>query len=139
MPFTRSRTLTAATCMLALLASCNYITYTPRSKKNIQREKPSVVLLNAIIDYRLVHLDWPVSREVFIGTGKKYRDAFEGFPYSYTRFKIIDSNTMYFYFSGHIKDERNFNETQKVDLNSYSGRVQFYKKQDRFVWKLKMD
>jgi hypothetical protein len=136
---TSIRTILSASLIIILLVSCNYVTYTPRSKKNIQREKPSVVLLNAIIDYRVEQYDWPVSREEFINKGKKFRDAFEGFPYSYTRFKMIDSNTMVFYFSGHIKDERNYQETQKADLNSYSGSVRFYKDKDRFAWKLKMD
>lgn len=134
-----SRLIPGSILLIILLASCNHLTYTPRSKKNIQREKPSVILLNAILDYRVEQYDWPVSREEFVNKGKKYRDAFEGFPYSYTRFKNIDSNTMVFYFSGHIKDQHAYNETQKVDLNNYSGRVRFYKDKGRFTWKLKMD
>ena len=122
-----------------ILISCNYVTYTPRSKRNIQHEKPSIVLLGRIVDFRLEQNSWPFSKEEFINKGKIYREAFEGFPYTYTEFKVIDNNTMIFYFSSHVKDNKNFKKTEKIDLNSYSGHVRFYKENERFLWKLKMN
>src|SRR6266487_1865778 len=94
--------------LTVLLTACNYFTYTPRSKKNVQREKPSIVLLNSIIDYRLEQNAWPFSREEFISKRKKYKEAFDGFPYQRTIFKRIDNNKMIFYFSEHIKDVQNY-------------------------------
>jgi hypothetical protein len=123
---------------IILFAACNYVTYTPRSKKNIQREKPSVVLLNSIIDYRLEQNIWPFSKEDFISKGRKYKEAFEGFPYLLIKFKIIDNDKMIFYFNEHKKDVQKYKETNMVDLHSYSGYVKFYKENDKFIWKLKM-
>lgn len=118
--------------------ACRFFTYTPRSKKNIHREQPSIVLLNRIVDYRLEQQTWPFSREDFMSKGKKYQEAFQGFRYSETRFKIQDSNTMTFFFSGHIQDLENYRQSGKVDLNSYGGEVKFYFENDRYLWKLKM-
>lgn len=127
-------------CMFLLvsLVACSHVTYTPRSKKKVQREKPSVVLLNRIIEFREEFNAWPFSKEEFISKGIKYREAFEGFPYLQARFKVIDNNTMTFSFYEHITDVRNFQQTQQVDLNSYAGEVKFYKEKDKFIWKLKM-
>jgi hypothetical protein len=123
---------------IIFLSGCNYFTYTPRSKKNIQREKPSVVLLNRIIEFREEYNSWPFSKEEFTSTGSKYKEAFDGFPYMQTTFKVIDNNTMNFSFSEHVKDIQNYQETRKADLNSYGGQVRFYKEKDKFIWKLKM-
>jgi hypothetical protein len=124
--------------LILVFAACNYVTYTPRTKKQVRREKPSIMILSRIVDFRIEHNSWPLSKEDFISKGKKYNEAFEGFPYYYTEFKIIDSNRMTFYFSRHIKDLQQHEQTQKVDLNAYGGRVRFYKENGRFVWKLKM-
>jgi len=125
--------------VIFLVYGCSHVTYTPHSKKSAQREKPSVVLLNAIIDFRTEQLRWPYSKEDLTRAGKKYLDVFDGFPYLYTQFKVTDDNKMVFYFSQHTKDIKNYNATQMVDLNSYSGSVKFYKKDDRFIWKIKMN
>ena len=123
---------------IVFFTSCNYFTYTPRSKKNIQREKPSVVLLNRIIEYREEFHDWPYSQQGFASKGKKFMDAFEGFPYLETRFKVIDDDRMIFFFSDHKKDNERYEKTRQIDLNSYGGEVKFYKKDNKFIWKLKM-
>lgn len=73
-----------------------------------------------------------------MGKGVEYARAFDGFSYTYTRFKTVDSTTMIFYFSGHVKDQASYEETQKVDLNGYNGSVKFYKEKGKFLWKLKM-
>src|SRR5215208_2227962 len=126
-------------CTLCLIAgACNYLTYTPRSKKNIQREKPPVILFYRIVDFRTEQNRWPVSKQDFISQGKKYMEAFAGSSYNYTQFKVKDSNTMTFYFSNHIKDAQNYNETGLIDLNSYHGRAKFYKENNKFIWKVKM-
>ncbi len=124
-------------CMLGI-AGCNYVTYTPRSKKNIRRETPSLLIFDRIVDFRIEQMGWPVSRMDFTSKGIKYYQVFENFPYQQTDFKIIDRNTMVFSFSGHIQDIKNYNETNKVDLNSYGGSVRFFKENDKFIWKLKM-
>ena len=132
------KTIITFTCVLQL-AACNYVTYTPRSKGNIRKETPSIILLERIVDFRTVHNSWPVSREDFISKGVKYYEVMHNFPYAATTFKVIDSNTMTFSFSNHIKDQENYNTTGKVDLNAYSGSVKFFKQDGRFVWKLKMN
>lgn len=119
--------------------SCNYVTYTPRSKKNIRRETPSIVLFDRIVDFRIEQMGWPVSKTDFISKGIKYYEVFEDFPYQETRFHIIDSNHMTFYFYNHKKDIEKAKRTNKVDLNSYNGSVRFYKENGKFIWKLKMN
>lgn len=125
-------------CLLIVLSSCKYFTYVPKGKRHTQMEKPSIVLLNAIIDYRLEHEGWPYTKEEFMSKGPKYRHAFDGFPYGYVYFKVIDNDKMTFYFSDHIKDRKAYEQTGKIDLNSYGGNVRFYKEKDKFIWKLKM-
>jgi len=124
--------------LLLFSASCNYVTYSPRSKKQVQQEKPSVVLLNRIIEFREEFNSWPLSKVDYMYKAEKYRESFAGFPYAQTEFKLIDNNTMIFYFHEHIKDTRNYQQTGKIDLNSYGGEVKFYKEKDTFIWKLKM-
>lgn len=96
------------------------------------------MLLDKIVNFRVEQSGWPTSKEDFMSRGKKYVTAFQGFRYSYTFFRRIDSNKMIFYFSGHIKDASNYLKTGKTDLNSYRGSVTFYKENHKFLWKLKM-
>lgn len=103
-----------------------------------QKAKPSIVLLDRIIEFREENNAWPFSKEEFINTGVKYREAFAGFPYLKTTFKVVDNNTMTFSFSEHQKDVEKYKETQQVDLNSYGGQARFYKEGEKFMWKLKM-
>ena len=123
--------------LIAGSISCNYITFTPRSKKNKLKEAPSLVIFDRIVDFRIEQMGWPTSKTDFISKGIKYYEVFENFPYQYTDFNIIDSNTMIFTYSQHIKDQKNYEKTKKVDLNSYSGRVKFYKENGKFIWKIK--
>lgn len=119
--------------------SCNYTTFTPRSKRNIKKETPSVLIFDKIVDFRIEQMGWPISITDFKSKGIKYFYAFDDFPYNKTEFKIIDSNNMTFYFYDHKKDRENYKKVQKVDLNSYGGKVKFYKENGKFVWKLKMN
>lgn len=119
------------------MVACNYVTYTPRSKRNKQRETPSLVLFERIVDFRIEQMGWPASKTDFISKGIKYYEVFENFPYQNTDFKVLDSNTMVFTYSQHIRDVRNFEKTEKVDLNSYGGSVKFYKENGKFIWKIK--
>jgi len=121
-----------------LLCGCDSFIFTPRRKKNIHREQPSIVLLNKIVDYREENNTWPSSKETFIRSSPKYKEAFEGFPYAYVFFKIKDNNTMTFYFTDHIKDMKNYEQTRKIELNAYRGYVRFYKENGKFIWKIKM-
>lgn len=132
------RVITFSTFVL-ILTSCNYFTYIPRSKASVRRAAPSILLLEKIVDFRVEQHSWPVSREDFISKGVNYYNAFKDFNYTETSFKIIDSNTMIFYFTGHIVDVEDYNTSQKINLNSYNGRAKFFRQNDRFIWKLKMN
>lgn len=121
------------------LVSCNYVTYTPRSKNNINREKPSIILFERIVDFRIEQMGWPTSRQDFISKGLRYYEVMNDFKYATTTFKIVDSNNMVFSFGNHIQDIKNQKESEKIDLHSYGGRVTFYKENDKFLWKLKMN
>ena len=125
--------------LLVVLGSCNYFTYTPRSKAAVRRAAPSILLLEKIADFRVEQHSWPVSREDFISKGIKYYDAYKSFNYTQTEFKVIDSNTMIFYFTGHIVDVEDYKTSQKTNLNSYNGRAKFFRQNDKFVWKLTMN
>ncbi len=117
--------------------ACNYVTYTPRSKKNKLEEAPSILIYDRIIEFRIEQMGWPTSKMDFMSKGIKYYEVFQNFPYQYTNFKIIDSNTMIFTFSEHIKDVQKFEKTQKADFNSYGGTVKFFKEKDKFIFKIK--
>lgn len=92
-----------------------------------------------MVDFRKEQMSWPVSKADFISKGMKYYEVFNDFPYQQTSFKVIDSNNMVFSFSQHIKDVKHDQKTGKTELNDYSGRVIFYKLNDKFIWKLKMN
>lgn len=122
----------------AFFLSCNHTTYSVHGKRNQQKNKPSIVLLNRIVEFREQYNTWPFSKEEFVNKGPKFKEAFIGFPYTQATFKVIDNNTMTFFFSEHIQDVQNYEKTKKVDINSYSGEVKFYKENDKFIWKIKM-
>lgn len=123
---------------LSGLFSCNSLTYTPRSKKNTRKEKPSVVLLNRLVQFREQYNAWPFTKEEFMLKSQAFKDAFAGFPYKTTVFRVIDNNTMTFYFSEHTRDLQQYEQTGKTELNAYAGEVRFYLEKDKFIWKLKM-
>ena len=107
--------------VLLAAVSCNFITYTPRSKKSKQLAKPSIILLSSIADYRTEKNVWPATLHEFRAGGEKYAQALEHFRYTATEFKIIDSNKMIFYFSHHVAGVKQFEEMQQLDLNSFAG------------------
>ena len=115
-----------------------FITYTPHSRKQQQLAKPSVSLIEYIIEFRGIYDTWPVSKEEFVSKNTKYKEAFTGFPYLNIQFKIKDQDNMTFYFNTHIKDEQRYEKTQRIDLNSYGGEVKFYKENGKFIWKIRM-
>jgi hypothetical protein len=125
--------------LFLLVSACNYITYTPRNKNQVRREKPSLLIYERIVDFRLDQGRWPATKEDLITKGKKYYEAFDGFKYNYTHFKIKDSNTMTFYFSDHVADRANYDQTQLIDVNAYGGQVRFFKVKDKYAWKIKMN
>ena len=126
------------TIIVVFCISCRFTTYTPRSKRQKQLAKPSIVLLERIGEFNEKYNTWPLTKEEFISKGARYKEAFTNFPYQYTRFKIIDSDNMIFYFDQHVHDITNFNMSQKVDLNSYRGEVRFFKEKEKLRWKIKM-
>ena len=123
--------------VIAYCSSCNYITYTPRSKAKKHHEAPSVMLLYKIAEFREEYNEWPSSKEYLTSKEKKYKDAFEGFKFLYTSFNIVNNDKMIFSYSRHIEDEANFKTTKKIDLNNYNGEVKFYKEGGKFIWKIR--
>lgn len=121
-----------------VMASCNYVTYTPRSKKAMLREQPSMLIFERIVDFRIEQMGWPTSKADMMSKGKKYQEVFNHFPYQETHFRIIDSNNMVFSFYQHRKDVENYKQSRKADLNSYGGTVKFFREDGKFLWKLKM-
>lgn len=132
------RSIQLLALLVLSLASCSDFTYTPKSKKSKIRETPNIAIFDRIVDFRLIQKGWPSSKQDFISKDIKYYNAFEGFPYQTTVFKIIDSNNMVFYFTDHIKDIKQERQSGKTDLNRYNGRVTFWKENDKILWKLKM-
>jgi hypothetical protein len=125
--------------LIIFLVGCNYITATPHSKRKQHLESPSILLFDKIVDFRIEQGGWPTSKQDFESRGTKYYEVFNGFKYQTTEFKRIDSNTMIFYFSNHVKDYDRYQASRKVDINSYNGQVKFYKENNKFLWKLKMN
>lgn len=121
-------------CMLG----CNYINYTPRSKRQKHLAKPSTALLDQIVDFRMKYNTWPSSKEEFVGRDPEYKESFARLPYHYTRFEVIDIDNMIFYFDQHTKDVDNYRSSEKVNLNTYRGEVKFYNYQGKIIWKTKM-
>jgi len=125
--------------IVASIVSCNYFTFHPKSEKQKYIERPNVLIYDRIVEFRIEQMGWPISKADFMSKGKKYCDVFENFPYLRTEFKITDSNRMTFYFSEHVNDVAREDRTRKYDLNASNGHVKFYKENDRFTWKLKMN
>jgi hypothetical protein len=127
-------------CFLLLtIVSCDTYTYVPKSKSNVRRHAPSMLVLEKIAEFRTEQNGWPVSIADITSKGIKYHKAFKDFPYTENYFRIFDSNRMTFYFSGHVQDIDDYNTYKKINLRVYSGRARFYKEHGRFVWKLKMN
>lgn len=124
---------------MMLLASCEYTTYTPRSRRQQQLAKPSMVLLDRIIEFRETFNEWPLSKEYFMAQGPRYKEAFNGFNYLYTEFRIVDNDNLLFYFDQYVKDNAAYKETGLVDLNKLNGVVKFYKQDGKFLWKIRMN
>ena len=68
----------------------------------------------------------------------KYNLSIIDFPYQNIRFEITDKDNMTFYFDQYIKDVQKYSKTEKVDLNSYHGKVKFFTESGKFLWKVKM-
>lgn len=132
------RPIVTGMILIILCTGCNHFTYTPRSKRTKLQAKPSILVFSAIADFRVSQDRWPVSLEDLKGKGDQYAKALVGFQYTYTHFRIIDSNKMVFTFSDHVKDVKNYQYTGLTDLNNFSGRARFSKKNGKFTWKVKM-
>lgn len=135
----KSLYLLAALACLLWLTSCNHVTYTPRSRTQQQLAKPSMLLLDRIVEFRETFNEWPLSKEYFMAKGPRYKEAFNGFKYLYTEFKIVDNDNLLFYFDQHLRDEAAYRESGLADLNKLNGVVKFYKQDGKFLWKIKMN
>jgi hypothetical protein len=135
----KSLYLLTALVWILPLCSCHYATYTPRSRSQQQLAKPSIVLLDRIVEFRENFNEWPLSKEYFMAKGPRYKEVFNGFRYLYTEFKIVDNDHLLFYFDQHIKDEAAYRETGLTDLNKLNGVVKFYKQDGKFLWKIRMN
>jgi hypothetical protein len=121
--------------LLFFLVSCDYVSYTHKSKRNKAQERPPITLFDKMIDFRLEQHSWPVSREDFISKGIKYQKALVDFKYLTLKFEIKDSNTMVFRYFDHIKDLEAERKSKKIELNTYQGTIIFFKENNQFVWK----
>lgn len=130
--------LVAFASLMMLVSSCDHFTYTPKNRAQKRRAKPSIFICESIVDFRMAEGRWPYSKEDLISKGKKYKDAFADFKYSYTGFNIKDSNSMTFYFEDHVADATTYQLTGKSELNAYGGRVRFFKVKDKFAYTIKM-
>jgi hypothetical protein len=133
-----NRLTVAAILLISLCSACNNYSYTPRSKRIQFHSKPSILVFSSIADFRVSQDRWPVSLEDLKGKDPQYVKALEGFQYTYTHFRAIDSNHLVFTFANHINDVKNYNHTGNIDLNSLNGTARFSKKHGKFVWKVKM-
>jgi len=124
--------------VLLISQGCNITTFTAHNKQEQQHAKPSVRLIESIIEFRETYKKWPQSKEEFISENLMYKESFSDFLYLYTRFKIIDQDNMTFYFDQHRDDVQNYETNKKVDLNALAGEVKFYKSNEKFVWSIKM-
>jgi hypothetical protein len=133
-----NRRIVAGMLLVSLFASCNNFTYTPRSRRTLFQAKPSILVFSSIADFRATQNRWPVSLEDLKGKSDQYGAALEGFRYTYTHFRTIDSNRMVFTFANHIDDVKKSDYTGLTDLNGLHGVAKFSRKQGKFVWKVKM-
>jgi hypothetical protein len=124
--------------VLLISPGCNITTISTHNKQEQQHAKPSIHLIESIIEFRETYKEWPQSKEEFISRNLKYKESFNDFPYLYTRFKITDQDKMTFYFDQHRDDVKNYETNKKVDLNALAGEVKFYKSNEKFVWSIKM-
>jgi hypothetical protein len=126
------------TFALLVLSGCNIIMITPHSKKQQQHAKPSMLLIEDILEFREKNNSWPISKVDFASKSDKYKQAINAFPYLNIQFKIVEQDKMIFYFDSHIFDVENQRRTKKIDLNAYGGEVRFFKEKGKFLWKTKM-
>jgi hypothetical protein len=117
------------------ICSCDYVSYTHKSKRNKAQERPPITLFDKMIDFRLEQHSWQVSKEDFISKGIKYQKALVDFKYLTLKFEIRDSNTMVFRYFDHIKDLEAQRKSKKIELNTYQGTILFFKENNQFVWK----
>ncbi len=123
---------------ICIMSNCNYISYTPHSKTRRLIERPSPIICDRIVDFRLEAGGWPISKQDFMNKGLKYYEAIIDFPYQTTSFKIKDSTEMTFYFYDHIADIKKEAKTKKTDLNGFNGNIHFWKEGGRFLWEINM-
>lgn len=137
-PLNMSHKLLICAILACILAACSQFTYTPKSKRQQQLAKPSIAVITSIANFREQFGTWPTSLYEMQQRDIKYRDAFKGFPYLYTNFKIRDMDNMVFSFSQHTNDDYNFRQSGVTDLNSYQGEVRFTRKNGKIIWKIRM-
>jgi hypothetical protein len=123
---------------LLLFNSCNYFSYTRHTKIERLSERPSAVICDNIVNFRIIQGGWPTSKEDFMYKDVRNYEALKDFPYQTTEFKIKDSTEMTLYFRDHIKDVIKSQKTNKSDLNSFQGNIHFWKEADKFLWKINM-
>lgn len=124
--------------LVLLTASCDYIPYRLHSRKQNFKERPSILICERIVDFRIAEGGWPTSKIDFMSKGVKYYEVLKNFPYENTEFKIKDSTEMTFYYYGHKADNERMQKTNKIDLNVYHGSIRFWKENGKFLWKVYM-
>lgn len=109
------------------IAGCSQFIYRPHARKQQQRARPPVPLLEEIIVYLQLYGSWPATKEQFVARDERFKSAFQGFPYQYVRFQPKSPEELVFHFSGHTADEQAYRQSGLIDLNGYNGTVRFYR------------
>jgi hypothetical protein len=94
--------------------------------------------MDAVVNYRTANHFWPASMRDIALSSEKNRQLVEDFKYTYTDFRIADSNHLRILFNGYKKDAENPNTKDKIDFNSLRGEMRFFDSKNGLGWELKM-
>lgn len=119
------------------LCSCSQLTYRPHSAKQKYFARPHVQFMMAIAQFRETYGAWPPSLSELALKSPEYQKVIDDFQYQSADFvvKDVDKMTVYFY---NYKKQAYYGDNDKIDLNAFHGRINFYKSNGKFVWKMKM-
>ena len=123
--------------LLICFCGCSQFTYRPHSAKQKYFARPHMQFMMAVVDFREKYGVWPPSVSEIVIRVPTSKKIIEDFQYETANFVIKDNDHLTVYFSGYKKKSYYADET-KIDLNAFHGRINFFKSQGKFVWKLKM-
>lgn len=116
---------------------CSEVVYRPHSAKQKYFARPHLQFLDLVASYRETHGFWPASLVILKNTSPGNDKIIDDFQYAWVEFKIKSDDKMTMYFSQY-KKEPYISNNDKIDLNVFNGRVNFFKSNGKFAWKVKM-